>query len=87
MWRAAGRFDYVISRMAPLLATARVDADPAPTVVAGKASPRSRRDMVSAIAILFVLIGGLLALDYIAARWGFDSRPPDLGRNAGERWW
>jgi len=43
--------------------------------------------MVAAIATLLVLIGGLLALDYVAVRWGFDSRPPDLGRHAAERWW
>jgi hypothetical protein len=74
--------------MAPLLSAARVDAEPAPiAVVAGEASPRRRRNMVSAIATLVVLIGGLLALDYVAARWGFDSRPPDLGRSMAERWW
>jgi hypothetical protein len=42
--------------------------------------------MVAAIATLLVLIGGLLALDYVAVRWGFDARPPDLGRHAAERW-
>ena len=73
--------------MAPHLTAARVDAEPAPTVMAGEASPKRRRDMVSAIAILFVLIGGLLALDYVAVRWGFDSRPPNLGRSTAERWW
>ena len=45
--------------------------------------------MVVAIATLLVLIGGLLALDYVAMRWGVDSRPRDLGRQAleAERWW
>jgi hypothetical protein len=43
--------------------------------------------MAAAIATLLVLIGGLLTLDYIAARWGFDSRPPDLGLHTAERWW
>ena len=74
-----------ISRMAPLLSAARVDAEPAPIAVAGEASPR-RRNKVSAIATLVVLIGGLLALDYVAVRWGFDSRPLDLGRSTAERW-
>jgi len=45
------------------------------------------KTLVIAIATLLVLIGGLLALDYVAARWGFDSRPPDLGRSTAERWW
>ena len=39
------------------------------------------------IVSLLVLIGGLLALDYAAVRWGFDSRPSDLGRHAAEHWW
>ena len=43
--------------------------------------------MVVAIATLLVLIGGLLALDYVAVRLGSDSRPPDLGRHVAERWW
>jgi hypothetical protein len=45
--------------------------------------------MVAAIVTLLVLIGGLLALDYVAARWGVNSRPLDLGRQALEaaRWW
>ena len=43
--------------------------------------------MVTAIVTLLVLIGSLLALDYIAARWGIDSRPSDLGHHTGERWW
>jgi hypothetical protein len=73
--------------MAPLPNPARVDAHRNLTAVAGEASPRRRKDMVAAIATLLVLIGGLLALDYIAVRWGFDSRPPDLGRHAAERWW
>jgi hypothetical protein len=45
--------------------------------------------MEAAIATLLVLIGGLLALDYVAVRWGADSRPADLGRHVleAERWW
>ena len=43
--------------------------------------------MVAAIATLLVLIGGLFALNYVAVRWGFDSRPPDLGRYDAEPWW
>jgi hypothetical protein len=43
--------------------------------------------MLAAIATLIVLIGVLLALDYVAVRWGFESRPQDLGRHVAERWW
>ena len=43
--------------------------------------------MEAAIATLLVLIGGPLALDYVAVRWGLDSRPPDLGWHAAERCW
>jgi hypothetical protein len=43
--------------------------------------------VASAVATLLVLLGGLAALDYAAARWGFDSRPTESGREGWRRWW